>query len=107
MTQRKSRDSSVVLRVRKINYSGKPEDTEKKRMKPGILLNLNNKNDKNDCSKYANEVYHCNWALKLFGREVSQEDLIAIKDMIGKYFLDKLQQKADSSVRKRLYPAGF
>lgn len=41
--------------------------------------------------------------LKLFGREVSQEDLIAIKDMIGKYFLDKLQQKADSSVKEKGY----
>ena len=41
--------------------------------------------------------------LKLFGREVSEEDLIAIKDMIGKYFLDKLQYKVDLSVKAKGY----
>lgn len=39
--------------------------------------------------------------LKLFGREVSEEDLIAIKDMIGKYFLEKLQRKADAGVKEK------
>ncbi|HEY9340557.1 MAG TPA: hypothetical protein VIQ23_03185 [Hanamia sp.] len=41
--------------------------------------------------------------LKLFGREVSEEDLIAIKDMIGKYFLEKLQHKVDAGVKEKGY----
>lgn len=41
--------------------------------------------------------------LKLFGREVSEEDLLAIKDMIGKYFLEKLQHKADTRVKENGY----
>lgn len=41
--------------------------------------------------------------LKLFGRGVPEEDLIAIKDMIGKYFLDKLQQKADAGAKEKGY----
>lgn len=41
--------------------------------------------------------------LRLFGREVTEEDLIAIKDMIGKYFMQKLQDKVDISVRKNGY----
>lgn len=41
--------------------------------------------------------------LKLFGREVSEEDLKAIKDMIGKYFLDKLQHRVDVSVTEKGY----
>ncbi len=41
--------------------------------------------------------------LKLFGRDVSEEDLIAIRDMIGKYFLDKLQQKVDDGVKEKGY----
>ena len=41
--------------------------------------------------------------LKLFGREVSDEDLIVIKDMIGKYFLEKLQNKVDAGVKEKDY----
>ena len=41
--------------------------------------------------------------LKLFGREVSDEDLIVIKDMIGKYFLEKLQNKVDAGVKENGY----
>lgn len=41
--------------------------------------------------------------LKLFGREVSDEDLIVIKDMIGKYFLEKLQNKVDAGVKEKGY----
>jgi hypothetical protein len=41
--------------------------------------------------------------LKLFGREVSEDDLLAIKDMIGKYFLEKLQHKADTGVKEKGY----
>lgn len=41
--------------------------------------------------------------LKLFGREVPEEDLIAIKDMIGKYFLEKLQRKVDAGVNEKGY----
>jgi hypothetical protein len=41
--------------------------------------------------------------LKLFGREVPEEDLKAIKDMIGKYFLDKLQNKVDEKAKEKGY----
>lgn len=41
--------------------------------------------------------------LKLFGREVPEEDLKAIKDMIGKYFLDKLQRAVDEKVKEKGY----
>lgn len=41
--------------------------------------------------------------LKPFGREVSDEDLIVIKDMIGKYFLEKLQNKVDAGVKEKGY----
>lgn len=41
--------------------------------------------------------------LTLFGREVSEEDLIAIKDMIGKYFLEKLQHAVDTGVEEKGY----
>ena len=41
--------------------------------------------------------------LKLYSRKVSEEDLIAIKDMIGKYFLDKLQKEVDQAVERKGY----
>ena len=41
--------------------------------------------------------------LKLYGSNVSEDDLIAIKDLIGKYFLNKLQDKADKAVDKLGY----
>ncbi|HXS57235.1 MAG TPA: hypothetical protein VN726_13985 [Hanamia sp.] len=41
--------------------------------------------------------------LKLFGREVPEEDLKAIKDLIGKYFLDKLQNKVDEKAKEKGY----
>jgi hypothetical protein len=41
--------------------------------------------------------------LKLFGREVPEEDLKAIKDLIGKYFLDKLQYKVNEKVKEKGY----
>lgn len=41
--------------------------------------------------------------LRLYGHNVSEEDLIAIKDMIGKYFLNKLQDKVDKAVEKEGY----
>ena len=41
--------------------------------------------------------------LKLYGSNVSEEDLIAIKDLIGKYFLNKLQDKVDKAVDKLGY----
>ncbi len=36
--------------------------------------------------------------LKLYGRNVPEEDLLAIKDLIGKYYLEKLQKKVDYAV---------
>lgn len=41
--------------------------------------------------------------LNLYSRNVSEEDLLAIKDMIGKYFLDKLQDKVDMAVKEKGY----
>jgi hypothetical protein len=41
--------------------------------------------------------------LKLFGREVSDEDLIVIRDLIRKYFLEKLQNKVDAGVKENGY----
>lgn len=41
--------------------------------------------------------------LKLLGREVAEEDLVAIKDLIGKYFLNKLQNKVDFAVKEKGY----
>lgn len=41
--------------------------------------------------------------LKLYSREVSEKDLIAIKDLIGKYFLNKLQDKVDKAVDRLGY----
>ncbi len=41
--------------------------------------------------------------LKLLGRDVPEEDLIAIKDLIGKYFLNKLQNKVDTAVKEKGY----
>jgi hypothetical protein len=41
--------------------------------------------------------------LTLFGREVPEEDLKAIKELIGKYFLDKLQYNIDEKVKEKGY----
>ena len=41
--------------------------------------------------------------LELYGKNVSEEDLIAIKDLIGKYYLEKLRKKVDESVEKNGY----
>ncbi len=41
--------------------------------------------------------------LKLYSRDISEEDLLAIKDLIGKYYLDKLQKKVDGAVEKHGY----
>lgn len=38
--------------------------------------------------------------LKLYGRNVSEQDLIEIKDLIGKYFLNKLQLRVDKAVEE-------
>ena len=41
--------------------------------------------------------------LKLYSRDISEEDLLAIKDLIGKYYWDKLQKKVDEAVEKLGY----
>jgi len=41
--------------------------------------------------------------LRLYSHNVSDEDLLAIKDLIGRYFLDKLQRKIDEAVEKLGY----
>lgn len=41
--------------------------------------------------------------LKLYARNISEEDLIAIKDLIEKYFLNKLQENVDEAVDKEGY----
>ncbi|WP_170970993.1 hypothetical protein [Ilyomonas limi] len=41
--------------------------------------------------------------LRLYSHNVSDEDLLAIKDLIGRYFLDKLQKKIDAAVEKLGY----
>lgn len=38
--------------------------------------------------------------LKLYGNNIAEEDLIAIKDLIGKYFFDKLQDKVNKAVER-------
>ena len=37
--------------------------------------------------------------LRLYAQDLPEADLIAIKDMIGNYFLDKLQSNVDASVK--------
>ncbi len=41
--------------------------------------------------------------LKLYGRNVSEEDLLAIKDLMANYFLQKLQKKIDAAVEEYGY----
>ncbi len=41
--------------------------------------------------------------LKLYQNEVSDEDLLAINDMIIKYFADKMQNTADNIWQKKEY----
>jgi hypothetical protein len=41
--------------------------------------------------------------LRLYSHNVSDEDLLAIKDLIGRYFMDKLQRKVSDAARKLGY----
>lgn len=41
--------------------------------------------------------------LKLYSRNISEEDLLAIKDLIARYFMDKLRDKVDAAVEKHGY----
>jgi hypothetical protein len=41
--------------------------------------------------------------LELYSKGVPEEDLLAIRDLIGKYYLRKLQQKVDEAVEKQGY----
>ena len=41
--------------------------------------------------------------LRLYGNNVPEEDLLAIKDLIGKYYLEKLQRKVDAAVDRLGY----
>ena len=41
--------------------------------------------------------------LRLYSHNVSDEDLLAIKDLIGRYFMEKLQMKVDAAVEKLGY----
>ncbi len=41
--------------------------------------------------------------LRLYGQNVSEEDLLAIKNLIGNYFAKKLQDKVDKSVEENGY----
>ncbi|WP_153797210.1 hypothetical protein [Foetidibacter luteolus] len=41
--------------------------------------------------------------LRLFNRNTSEEDLLAIKDLIANYFLEKLRDKIDKAVEEHGY----
>ena len=41
--------------------------------------------------------------LRLYCHNVSDEDLLAIKDLIGRYFMDKLQKKISEAARNLGY----
>jgi len=41
--------------------------------------------------------------LKLYSRNISEEDLLAIKDLIAKYFLEKLQDKVTEAAKNAGY----
>jgi hypothetical protein len=41
--------------------------------------------------------------LKLYGNQVAEEDLLAIKQLIAGYFRDKLQRKVDKAVEDQGY----
>jgi hypothetical protein len=41
--------------------------------------------------------------LSLFGKNTSEEDLINIKDLIGKYYLEKLQKKVTAAAEAAGY----
>ncbi len=41
--------------------------------------------------------------LSLYSRNISDEDLLVIKNLIGKYFMDKLQKKVNEAVDKLGY----
>lgn len=41
--------------------------------------------------------------LRLYSHNVSDEDLLAIKELIGRYFMDKLQRKVSEAARKLGY----
>ena len=41
--------------------------------------------------------------LRLYSHNISDEDLLAIKDLIGRYFMEKLQKKVSDAARKLGY----
>ena len=41
--------------------------------------------------------------LRLYSLNVSDEDLLVIKDLIGNYFMDKLQKKVSEAAHKKGY----
>lgn len=43
--------------------------------------------------------------LRLYSHNISEEDLIAIKNLIGNYFADKLQKKITKAAKDKGYTA--